>query len=44
MVFSKKTIFFLRLQRGSNFFEGGGVNFFQGGGPNVNFYKNPYNL
>ena len=26
------------FKRGSNFFEGGG------GGPNVNFFRNPYNL
>ena len=44
----KENYYFLRFQRGSNFFKTGGEgesNFFQvGGGSNANFYRNPYNL
>ena len=34
---------FLRIQRGSNFFQGVQI-FPGGGGPNAYFYRNPYNL
>ena len=37
---------FLRIQRGSNIFQGGGGGgpTFSRGGQNANFYRNPYNF
>ena len=40
----KENYYFLRFQRESNFFKGGGSFFSRGGGPNAYFYRNPYNL
>ena len=42
MVLLQRKLYFSKDPEGSNIFQGGPA-FFQGG-PNVNFYRNPYNL